>query len=141
MYACDGVSWFHYLTVGGGNTPSKAVGNLSTAQLQGIYDGTINNWKQVGGTSAPIVVFSAQEGSGTQSTWKSFLGFDPVTETTVNCANPGASPPTGCVGPGVVQENEDAQVGLTAFTKNQQSLPDHQNPVGWPPTRNGEADL
>ena len=120
-YARDGVPWFHYTKVNSAATPSAAVHNLSQTQLEGIYSGTIDNWSQVGGANKPIVVFSAQEGSGTEGTWKSFIGFDPVTVTTDNCAHPGTSPPSGCVGPGVVLENEDAQINTAAFTTNQQS--------------------
>ena len=53
-----------------------------------IYD-----WAQLGATkSAPIYVYSAQEGSGTQSTFKTFLGFDPSASTNkVNCTDPAAT--------------------------------------------------
>ena len=60
-YARDGVPWFHYTKVNSAATPSAAVHNLSQAQLEGIYSGTIDNWSQVGGANKPIVVFSAQE--------------------------------------------------------------------------------
>jgi ABC-type phosphate transport system substrate-binding protein len=118
-YARDGVSWFHYTSVKGTASASAGVTNLSQNQLQEIYDGQIDNWSQVGGASAPIVVFSAQEGSGTQSTWKTFLGFDPVTENTVNCKVPSSTigtAGTNCVGPGVIFENEDAQIATKAFS-------------------------
>ncbi len=117
-YARDGVSWFHYTAVKGAPSASAGVTNLTQAQLQKIYNGQFDNWDQVGGANAPIVVFSAQEGSGTQSTFKTFLGFDPVTQQTVNCKNPTVSPPTGCVGPGVIFENEDAQIVTKTFTSN-----------------------
>ncbi len=115
-YAEGGVSWFHYTKVKGTPSASASVTNLSQAQLQGIYNGTIFNWSQVGGASAPIVVFTAPEGAGIQTVWKTFLGFDPVTETTVNCKNPTTSPPSNCVGPGVILQDEDAQIALKAFT-------------------------
>jgi hypothetical protein len=95
----------------------------------GIYQGTYYDWAQVGASkSAPIVVFSAQEGSGTQSTWKTFLdntigggsSFDPTAATNpVNCTDPVAAGTsatkavfpasttlTGCVGPIGSFENE-----------------------------------
>ena len=137
-YARDGVSWFHYTQVSSHNTPSKAVTSLTQAQLEGIYNGTIDNWKQVGGISAPIVVFTAPEGAGVQSVWKSFLGYDPVTVTSDNCANPSASPPSGCVGPGVVLQNEDKQIGPAAFTKNQQT---YLNSNLWGGKRATEAQI
>ena len=40
----------------------------------GIYTGTIYDWGQLGASkTAPIFVYSAQEGSGTQSTFMGFL--------------------------------------------------------------------
>jgi hypothetical protein len=94
------------------------VTTLTPTQLQQIYNGTITNWSAVGGTSAPIVVFSAQEGSGTQSTFKTFLGFDPSMATNqVNCYKPGGV--HTCVGPAVIFENEDAQIQPAAFTASQ----------------------
>jgi ABC-type phosphate transport system substrate-binding protein len=118
-YATDGVTYFTYNEVAKTATPSANVTNLTTAQLQGIYNGTYTNWDQVGGTSAPIVVFSAQEGSGTQSTWSTFLGFDPSAATNqVNCYTPKGGSNT-CVGPAVIFENEDAQITKSAFVSGQ----------------------
>lgn len=81
-YAEDAVPWFHFTSVPGASctgssatTPSAKVTNLTNAQLTGIYDGTITNWKKVGGSSAPIDVFIAQSGSGTESTWATDLGL------------------------------------------------------------------
>ncbi len=74
-YAKDGVDWTHFSTVNGGATNSDVGGNtayslLTPTEISEIYEGAITNWDQVGGKNAPIIVFSAQEGSGTQSTWK-----------------------------------------------------------------------
>ena len=109
-------------------SPSANLNDLTQTQLEDIYNGTDTNWDQVCnggaapgstgavcGSNAPIVVFSAQEGSGTQSTFKTFLGFDPSLATNpVNCFTP-----TGwdesCVGPGVIFENEDTQIDPGRF--------------------------
>ena len=40
---------------------------LTTPQLRAIYQGQITNWSELGGTAAPIVVFSREEGSGTRA--------------------------------------------------------------------------
>ena len=133
-YAEDGVTWFHYKSIGGtaagsGTTPSNGVTNLTQAQLAAIYNGTDTNWDQVGGANAPIVVFSAQEGSGTQSTWKTFLGFDPSAATNqVNCYTPSGGSKT-CVGPAVIFENEDAQITTKAFTTSQAKFIGPKNPA------------
>jgi hypothetical protein len=95
-------------------------------QLQQIYNGTDTNWSAVGGAAAPIVVFSAQEGSGTQSTFKTFLGFDPsAAANKVNCFGVG---PT-CVGPAVIFENEDADINTGAFTSSQAAFISSSNPA------------
>jgi ABC-type phosphate transport system substrate-binding protein len=129
-YAEDGVSWFNYTSVAGAATPSAGVTNLTQAQLIGIYNGTFTNWDQVGGANAPIVVFSAQEGAGVQSVWKTFLGFDPSSATNaVNCytATKSGSKNT-CVGPAVIGQNEDAQILRTAFTTSQAAYLGKSNP-------------
>lgn len=73
-YAADGVSWFHFSKVDGAPTASASVTNLTSQQLQNIANGTTTNWSQVGGKPDPIIVFAAQAGSGTESTWESAVG-------------------------------------------------------------------
>ena len=128
-YAVDGVSWIHWTkTTSGGATPSAHVSNLTQTQLQGIWDGTIYNWAQVDGKNAPIKVYSAQEGSGTQATWKGFMGFDPsATTNPVNCSSDPtptgkgtaltfpAGPGSGCSGPNLIFENELSSVSSSDY--------------------------
>ena len=45
--------------------PANPVSSLTFDQLRGIYNGSISNWKDVGGTDAPIVVISRDSSSGT----------------------------------------------------------------------------
>ncbi len=45
--------------------PSNPVSNLTFAQLRGIYNGSISNWKDVGGEDKPIAVISRDSSSGT----------------------------------------------------------------------------
>lgn len=76
----------------------------------------VPNYAQPSSNLAPIIVVSAQEGSGTQSTFKTFLGNkDPSANNEVNCDDSGglAQAPTWntshCVGPLVIFENELTQ--------------------------------
>src|SRR5581483_5650476 len=47
--------------------------NLTTAQLQGIYAGTITNWSQAGGKRLPIIVVSRPTSSGTRATFAQYV--------------------------------------------------------------------
>lgn len=50
------------------------IDNLTTEQIQYIYAGKITNWKDVGGADEKIVAFQRNEGSGSQSMLKRFMG-------------------------------------------------------------------
>lgn len=54
--------------------------NLTAEQIKGIYSGEITNWKQVGGKNEQIVAFQRNEGSGSQSMLKRFMGDTPIAE-------------------------------------------------------------
>lgn len=58
---------------------NKGVGvtNLTTAQIQGIYNGTTTNWNQVGGPNLPIVVVSRPASSGTRATFVKYVNGGP----------------------------------------------------------------
>lgn len=56
------------------------VENLTTEQIQKIYSGEITNWKDVGGNDEKIVAFQRNEGSGSQSMLKRFMGDKPIME-------------------------------------------------------------
>lgn len=49
--------------------PSNPVKNLTLDQLKAIYDGSIKNWKEVGGKDENIVVISRDTSSGTYEMW------------------------------------------------------------------------
>ncbi len=49
--------------------PSNAVNNITMAQLKAVYDGSITNWKQLGGKDENIVVISRDTSSGTYEIW------------------------------------------------------------------------
>jgi ABC-type phosphate transport system substrate-binding protein len=68
-FARDGLAWECFGTCHG-------VTNLTKVQLQGIYGNcSITNWSQVGGSSAPIVVYGVVPGAGVKSNWNSYLGI------------------------------------------------------------------
>jgi hypothetical protein len=76
-YAADAVPWLHWTKVNNKATPSSTVSSLSVPQLQTIYNdspGTAD-WSQFGGKAGPIDVYTAQAGSGTESTWATELGI------------------------------------------------------------------
>ncbi len=50
------------------------VDSLTTQQIKDIYSGKITNWKEVGGKNEKIVAFQRNEGSGSQSMFKRFMG-------------------------------------------------------------------
>ncbi len=88
-YAKDAVSFARY--------PGAAPGDLTLAQLRGIYDCTITNWNQVGGTDAAIVRYLPPAASGTRSFFVgTVLGAEPSTscgEVKVAAENDGTAVP------------------------------------------------
>ncbi len=53
--------------------PANAVTNLSLVQIRGIFNGAINNWKELGGKDTPITVVSREAGSGTRSSFEKIV--------------------------------------------------------------------
>jgi ABC-type phosphate transport system substrate-binding protein len=89
-YAADAVPWLHWTKVNNIATPSAEISTLSLPQLAAVYNGTITEWSQLcptapkktakkcvadagSGTAGKIVVYTAQSGSGTESTWATEL--------------------------------------------------------------------
>lgn len=56
--------------------PANVVEDLSKQQLSDIYSGKINNWKDVGGADAPVVVVGREAGSGTRSAFEEILKLE-----------------------------------------------------------------
>lgn len=54
---------------------SNPVGNLSNAQIVGIYSGTIQNWKEVGGKDQKITVVNKAEGRSTLELFAQYFGL------------------------------------------------------------------
>lgn len=59
--------------------PENTVTDLSVEQVGKIYKGEITNWKEVGGSDAPIVCIGREAASGTRD------GFEDVTGTKDSC--------------------------------------------------------
>ena len=53
--------------------PANKVSQLTREQLEGIYTGKINNWKEVGGEDMAIVVYSRETSSGTYEFFKEHI--------------------------------------------------------------------
>lgn len=53
--------------------PDNTVEDLTIQQLKDIYNGTITNWKDVGGQDMGIVVIGREAGSGTRSAFEEIL--------------------------------------------------------------------
>ena len=82
----DAVTWIHWTSVSGTATPScqrhEPDGCAADLHLRGpglhapgAPDYTTPNWACYGGSAAPIAIYMAQSGSGTESTWAGLLGL------------------------------------------------------------------
>ena len=54
-------------------SPGNPVTGLTTAQVRGIYGGTIANWNEVGGPNHSITVVAREEGSGTREAFEEMV--------------------------------------------------------------------
>ncbi len=57
---------------------NNPIDSLTVQQIKDIYSGKITNWKEVGGQNKEIVAFQRNEGSGSQSMLKRFMGDTPI---------------------------------------------------------------
>ncbi len=56
--------------------PANTAADLTKEQLINIYNGTITNWKDAGGSDQPIVVIGREAGSGTRSAFEEILKLE-----------------------------------------------------------------
>ena len=61
--------------------------NLTTEQIKDIYSGKITNWRDVGGKNEKIAAFQRNEGSGSQSMLKRFMGDTPIMDAPTEMVN------------------------------------------------------
>lgn len=53
--------------------PANEVADLTKEQLTNIYNGTVTNWKEVGGADEPIIVIGREAGSGTRGAFEELV--------------------------------------------------------------------
>ena len=53
--------------------PANEVADLTKEQLTNIYNGTVTNWKEVGGVDEPIIVIGREAGSGTRGAFEELV--------------------------------------------------------------------
>ncbi len=63
--------------------PSNGTAGLTLKQVRGIFNGTINDWKQLGGPSARITVVSREAGSGTRTSFEQIVGDVRLTDDAI----------------------------------------------------------
>lgn len=98
--------------------PSNAVNQLTREQLEGIFTGHINNWKDVGGEDLKIVVYSRESSSGTYEFFK-----EHVLNKKNYATNVLSLPATGGIIESISQtKGAVAYVGLAYLEKNVKAL-------------------
>lgn len=56
--------------------PANTVEDLTKGQLTNIYNGTVTNWNDLGGSNQPIVVIGRESGSGTRTAFEEILKLE-----------------------------------------------------------------
>ena len=82
--------------------PANTVEDLTKDQLAGIYDGTVTNWKDVGGSDAPIVVVGRESGSGTRTAFEELLKLEDKCKYANELDSTGAVMAKGASTPGAI---------------------------------------
>lgn len=79
----DTVNWFNPVALDGVAVvvhPSNPINELTLAEVQGVFNGRINNWSALGGADAAINVISRERGAGTRTIWQQqVLAEQPLT--------------------------------------------------------------
>ena len=70
--------------------PSNEVTALTKDQLIQVYDGTVTNWKDLGGSDMPIVVIGRESGSGTRGAFEELLKLEDKCKYASELDNTGA---------------------------------------------------
>lgn len=111
------------------------VNEMTIAQLRGIYDGSVRNWKQLGGADAPIIVYGRENNSGTYVYFK-----EHVLEGGDFAADVQTLPGTAAVVNAITQDARGIGYGGDAYAKGVKlvALKTDDNA---PPTRPTEATI
>ena len=91
-YAAENQTTFEYTPIGTEAFvffvhKDNPITNLTTEQIKDIYSGKITNWKDVGGKNEKIAAFQRNEGSGSQSMLKRFMGDTPIMDAPTEMVN------------------------------------------------------
>ena len=70
--------------------PSNEATALTKDQLIQVYDGTVTNWKDLGGSDMPIVVIGRESGSGTRGAFEELLKLEDKCKYASELDNTGA---------------------------------------------------
>ncbi|MCD2492513.1 phosphate ABC transporter substrate-binding protein [Lacrimispora sp. NSJ-141] len=70
--------------------PENAVTDLTKEQLIQVYDGTVTNWKDLGGSDMPIIVIGREAGSGTRGAFEEILKLEDKCQYASELDNTGA---------------------------------------------------
>jgi phosphate transport system substrate-binding protein len=93
--------------------PKNTVSKITFNQLRGIYDGSISNWKQVGGEDKPIALISRDSSSGTYADVKKDVGFNEYRPDALTQATTG-----GIVSEVAQNPNAIGYIGFAYVNKN-----------------------
>lgn len=66
--------------------PNNPVQNLANQQLRAVYQGIINNWSELGGMDAPIIVISREDGADIRLEFERLIMGQRLTTTTARLA-------------------------------------------------------
>jgi phosphate transport system substrate-binding protein len=63
--------------------PSSKVKGLTIDQVRNVFTGKIKNWKEIGGSNAPVTVVSREAGSGTRTSFEQIVGGVKLTDNAI----------------------------------------------------------
>ena len=85
--------------------PANEVADLTKEQLTNIYNGTVTNWKEVGGADEPIIVIGREAGSGTRGAFEELVDLKDACKYANELDSTGAVQFV-CIFAGILQVNQ-----------------------------------